>query len=102
MHLYSDHVAIFLKRKVACVQQVECDVVEIRLLRMGTVRREEVVIIAPENQRRGLMLSEQCLPLWILRYICAVVQNHIQLHFLVSRTVQRVLGEETLQCQTAT
>ena len=53
---------IFLKGKMARIEKVELDVVQISLVGMRTVRRKDFVVLAPHNQRRRLVLAEVGLP----------------------------------------
>ena len=59
---------------------------------MSPVDRKNVVIFAPHQQGRWLVLAEQRPPLWIFSDVGAVVQKHLKLDFLVAGAVQQILN----------
>src|SRR5262245_46530184 len=62
-HEPSDQVPFAFQREVAGVEQVELYRLEVSLVRLRPGRREDLVVPAPHNQHRRLVLSEVFLPL---------------------------------------
>ena len=50
--------ALSSSRKMPCVDQVKLDVGQIALVRVSAVSREDLVVLAPDDQRRWLVLAE--------------------------------------------
>ena len=55
-------VVIFLKRKVACIQQVKIHILKIALVGKCTFCREDIVVLAPDNKSLRLVLTNRGLP----------------------------------------
>src|SRR5262249_20393941 len=68
-HEPSDHVPFAFQREVAGVEQVELYRLEVSLVRLGPGRREDLVVGAPHNQHRRLVLPEVLLPLRVERRV---------------------------------
>src|SRR5262249_37193442 len=64
-HEPSDQVPVAFQREVAGVEQVELYRLEVSLVRLGPGRRKDLVVPAPHNQHRRLILPEVFLPLRI-------------------------------------
>ena len=57
-----DHfVGFILKGEVAGVEEVQLGVGQVARVRMRTVRGEDLVVLAPDDQRRRPMLAEKSL-----------------------------------------
>ena len=67
--------SIFFESKMARVEEVELQVFEVTLVRMRPSSRKDRVILAPDDQRRWLVLAEVLLPLRIQRRIAAVAME---------------------------
>src|SRR5271166_7006952 len=57
-----DHPAVFFQGEVPSVEQVELDVLKIPLVGVRPLFREDRVVLAPDDQRRRLALTEVRLP----------------------------------------
>src|SRR5215472_16993381 len=66
-------VGFVLERKMPCVDQVKLDLGQVALVRVSAGGREDLVVFAPDDERRRLMLAEICLHLRIKRQIGAIV-----------------------------
>src|SRR6516162_2490260 len=66
-------VRFVLECKMPCVDQVKLDLGQVALVRVSAVGREDLVILAPDDERRRLMLAEICLQDRIKRQIGAIV-----------------------------
>src|SRR6185312_13895540 len=74
-HEAGDLVPVLLQGEVAGVEQVKFQVVEIPLVGMGPFGRENLVVLAPDDQRRRLVLAEIRLPLRIQGRVAAVAEE---------------------------
>src|SRR5713101_3383121 len=54
-----DLIAVRLEREVPRVEQVRFEVAQIAPIRGGSFRRENEIVLAPDDQRRRLALSEE-------------------------------------------
>ena len=61
------------------IQQVEFQIFEIALIRVGAIGRENIVILAPNDKRWRLVLAKICLPLGVVRHVALVVIKQGQL-----------------------
>ena len=57
-----NELAVFLKSKVPGVEQMKLDILEIALIGMGTLGRENKIIFAPNDKRGWLVGAEIFLP----------------------------------------
>lgn len=57
-----DHVTIFFECKVSGIEQMKFQVLQVSFVRMRSICWEDKVVLAPNNQRRRLMLAEVRLP----------------------------------------
>ena len=71
-----NEVAILFQREVTRVEQMELEVVQVTLVGFSPFRREDVVTLSPDDQRRRLMLPEISLPTGIERRVGAVIVEH--------------------------
>ncbi len=60
--VFSDLRAIFFQGKMLGIQQVQLQILEIPFVGMCTVGREDVVVLAPDDQGWRLVLAEVGLP----------------------------------------
>jgi hypothetical protein len=86
-----DHITVFFQREVASVEQVKLEILQVTLVRMGSLSRKNVIVLAPNDQRRRLMLTQVGLPLWIEAWITAVVQEHRKLDRLIALAIKQRL-----------
>src|SRR5262249_35587463 len=84
-------VGFVLERKMPCVDQVKLDLGQVALVRVSAVGREDFVVLAPDDERRRLMLAEICLHLRIKRQIGAIVVEQVHLDFGVARPIEQRL-----------
>src|SRR5579883_31333 len=70
---------------------MEFNVLKVALIGIGPFSREDVVILAPHNQRRGLMLTEILLPLGIEWWIRAIAVQQCQLNLTIAGAIEEVL-----------
>src|SRR5215831_6220444 len=69
-----DHFVCFVfERKMPGVDQVKLDLGQVALVGVSAVGREDLVVLAPDDQRRRLVLPEIGLHLRIKRQIAAIV-----------------------------
>src|SRR6202007_2649075 len=80
----SDQIPVAFQREVAGVEQVELYRLEVSLVRLGPGRREDLVVPAPHNQHRRLVLPEVLLPLRVERRVTAVAQKQVELDLVVA------------------
>ncbi len=71
--MLSDHLCIFLKRKVTSIQQMHLAVGQIVLERLRTGRAKDRIILTPHSQQWRLVLPQIRLPLRIALRIGAIV-----------------------------
>src|ERR1700752_4458911 len=76
-HEPSDQVPFAFQREVAGVEQVELYRLEPALVRLGPARRKDLVVPAPHNQHRRLVLPEVLLPVRRERRVTAVAQEQV-------------------------
>ena len=82
-HQQRDFVAIRFEGEVACVEQMELPILQVPLVRCCSVGRENLVILAPDDQHGRSMRAEIFLPLRILRRIIAVTEKEVELNLVV-------------------
>src|SRR5262245_14252924 len=90
-HEPSDQVAVAFQREVPGVEQVELYHLEVSLVRLGPGRRKDLVVPAPHNQHRRLVLPEVLLPSRVERRVTAVAQEQVELDLVVALAIQQVL-----------
>ena len=61
-HQAGDLVTVFFQREVAGIEQVELNILQVPLVGMRSLGRENLVVLAPDDQRRWLMFAEVSLP----------------------------------------
>lgn len=64
-HEPRDSVAFLFEREMAGVEQMQLDVFEIARVGARPLGRKDLIVLAPDNQRRRLMPPEVLLPLSI-------------------------------------
>src|SRR5215813_8060471 len=78
-------IGLVLKREMTRVDQMKLEVANVTLVRVSAVGREDLVVLAPNYERRGLMLAEICLHLRIKRHIGSIVVEQVHLDIAVAR-----------------
>src|SRR6516225_6773770 len=78
-HLLRDKGQTVFDRKVARVQPMHLRMGEILEIRLTAFACEEDVVLSPENNRLGLLLSEERLPMRVELYVCPVVVEEVEL-----------------------
>ena len=66
--------------EVAGIQPMHLRVRKIHQIGFAALAREEDIVLSPENDCLGLLLSEERLPLRVELYVCAVVIEKVELH----------------------
>src|SRR5262249_3503891 len=90
-HEPHDHVPFAFQREVAGIKQVELDRLEFSLVGFGPSRRKDLVVLAPDNQHRWLVLPEVLLPLRIERRVTPVAEKQVKLDFVIAFAIQQIL-----------
>ena len=90
-HQLGDLVAVRFQGEVAGVEQVELQRLQVRLVRLGPGGREDLVVLAPGDQHRRLVLAEVLLPLRVQRRVAAVAQEQVELDLVVPLAVEQEL-----------
>src|SRR5215475_6208689 len=87
-----DHlVGLVLKREMTRVDQMKLEVAKVTLVGVSTVGRKYLVVLAPNDERRRLMLAEICLHLRIERHIGSIVVEQVHLDIAVARAIEKHL-----------
>jgi hypothetical protein len=63
MHQRPNPIPFFFQREMACVEKMELRAGNISLKEFSTLHREDSIVLAPRDQRRGLMFAEVLLPI---------------------------------------
>src|SRR5262245_8434379 len=90
-HEPSNQVPLAFQREVPRVPQVILQRLEVSLVRLGPGRRKNLVVPAPHNQHRRLVLPEVLLPLRVQRRVTAVAQKQVELDHVVALAIQQIL-----------
>lgn len=85
----SDLGRVGFKSKMASVVEVDLGSGIIALERFGTWGQEKRVVFAPNGQQRWLFRPEVFLELRIKRYVTGIVQEQIQLNFVIAGSSQK-------------
>src|SRR5262249_25530774 len=80
-----------LKREVAGIKQVIIERLQVTLVGFGSGRRKNLVVLAPNDQHRWLVLTEVFLPLRIQGRVAAVTEEEIELYLVIAWAVEQVL-----------
>jgi hypothetical protein len=83
-----DEVEMCLESEMASVEDVFFNCLEIAFLTMRAIDWKDVVVFAPNDQRRRLVLSKELLPFRILLDVAAVAEEHRELDVFVSRPIE--------------
>src|SRR5690242_10028226 len=83
--------AIRFQGEVPSIEQVELQCLQVSFVRFRTFTRKNLVIFAPNDQHRRLLLAEIFLPLRVQRWVTTVAQEQIELDFVVARSVEQKL-----------
>ena len=75
-HPIGNHVPVFFKSKVPCIEQVKLDIVQISLIGFGSLRREDNIVLALYHKRRWLVLAQRSLLCRVGRNIGLIVIEH--------------------------
>jgi len=77
--------------EVPSVDQMQLRIWQVTLVGLRAIDDEDLVVLAPNDERRRLMGAEIRLPLRIERNIGAVVVEEIELDFLVAGPIEACL-----------
>lgn len=81
------------QRKVARVEQVDLQILDVLLKRLGAGLREDRIVLAPHGQHGRLSPAEVRVELRVQRKIALVVLEQVQLDVLVARSIHQQLVE---------
>src|SRR5215469_5803841 len=87
MHQRPNPIHFFLQREMARVEKMELCAGNISLKEFGTFHREDSIVFAPSDQRRGLMFTEILLPIVENIQISLRIVEDGKLDILVSRPI---------------
>ena len=87
MHQRPDSIHFFFQREMPCVEKMKLRAGKISFQEFRTLDREDSIVLAPRDQRRGLMFTEVLLPIVENIQISLRVVEDCKLDILVSRTV---------------
>ena len=90
-HQPGDRRSLFFQGKMSCIKQMELQLVQIPFVGIRSGSRENLVVLAPDDQCRRLILSQILLPLGIERGIAAIAVKQCELDFLVAGSVEQGL-----------
>ena len=90
-HQFRDRFPIFLKGEVTRIQDVEIQILQIAFVRMSASFGKDGIVLAPDDEGRGLVRPQVLLPLRIERRITSVGIEHGQLNFLIAFAVEQRL-----------
>ena len=92
IHDFTGHQrTIFIQCEMAGIEKVKFDTLQVIQIRVGASFRKDVIVLAPKDDRRGLMLAEERLPERILIHIGPIVIKQVQLDLFGTGAVQKVL-----------
>src|SRR5688572_27693266 len=90
-HQARDFFTPVFQREMSGVEQMQFGPREILEVRTCAVRREDHVVLAPDDQRRRLTLAEELLELRVQAQVRAVVVEQVELDLDIARAVQQRL-----------
>src|SRR5271166_3257962 len=80
--------AMGLEREMAGVQHMYFEILQIALIGRSAFRWEDEIVLAPDDQRRRLILAEKGLKLGIQRNVGSVGMHQIHLDIEIPRAIQ--------------
>src|SRR5262249_39627594 len=86
-----DGVALGLECEMAGIEQVIFEYLHIALVGLGAGGRKDLVVLAPDDQHRWLILAEVGLPLWIERRVASIAEEEVELNLVIALAVEQVL-----------
>ena len=63
MHQRANPMPFFFQREMARIEQIELRAGNISFKELSTLHREDTIVFAPRDERRGLMFTEVLLPI---------------------------------------
>src|SRR5664279_2527285 len=85
------YVELVFQCKMPGIEQVKFGVRQISQVRMRAIEREDLVVCAPNDQRRRLAFAEERLKLRIERNITAIIMEQVELNVLIAGTIKQSL-----------
>src|SRR5687767_9874273 len=82
-------VELVLERKMPGVEDMKLRIRQIAKVGVRTCFGKNLVVLAPDDQRRRFALAEELLKLGIERHIGPVVMEQVELNILVARPIQQ-------------
>src|SRR5207249_391021 len=80
-----------LQRKMSRIEHVGLDLFQIAAIRRSTLRRENKIVLSPDDERRWLEVAKELLKSRIQRHIGTVVIKQIELDFVISWPIKAKL-----------
>ena len=62
-NMSGDHRAVLFQREMPGIQQMELEILQVPLVRIGALGGKDVVVLSPDDQSRWLVILEVLLPL---------------------------------------
>src|SRR5215475_8266186 len=87
MYQRRNPIHFFFQREMARIEKMELCAGNISFEELSTLHREDSIVFAPRDQRRGLMFTEVLLPLVVNVQISLRVVEDRELDILVSRPI---------------
>jgi hypothetical protein len=87
-----DHfIGLVLQGKMPGVEEMKLEIVQVALVRMRAVGGKDLVVLAPQDQRRRLVLAKICLYRRIKPEVGAAVVEEVELNVVIARPVEQRL-----------
>src|SRR5215469_689899 len=78
-----------LKREMSSIKKVNISIGIVALESLGAGRQEEWIVLSPDREQRGFLRAEVVLKLRIEGHITGIVQEQVQLNFVIPRPRQQ-------------
>jgi hypothetical protein len=86
------HVGLVFQREMPGVEEMQLGVRQVSKIGRRAVGRKNLVVLAPDDQRRRLALAKECLKLRIERDVRSIIEEEVELDVLVSGTIEQRLS----------
>lgn len=90
-HQQGDGVPVGLQGEVPGAEQVVFERLQVSLVWLGSSSGEDLVVLSPNDQQRRLVLAEVLLPFRVQCRVAAVVEEQVELDFVVPLAVEQEL-----------
>src|SRR5262245_20215144 len=82
---FADFAMMGLKREMSSIKEVNISIGIVAPESLGAGRQKEWIVLSPDREQRRLFRAEVVLKLRIKRHITGIVQEKIQLNFVIPR-----------------